>query len=197
MIKKIGLILSFTLLSSGLFANELELGLSMTPGSLLYKTEATASRYAADESLLGFHVGYSFWWLFYASWDSMIVPPWFIEQQTQVYDAAGFMNFYDVGIRPKIGPLYLLATIGVTDLYVHNYYATEQNYESNEVGANIRLGVGFVFDVFSVNIVGTSFYKDFAVMQKTLQALAEGKDPNAQEDFLKTLLPSVGFVLHL
>lgn len=189
------------MLSTALFSDELELGISFTPGSLLEVSDSVAEEYdlqLEEQALLGFHVGYSFWWLFYTSWDSIVAPPPYIEEQTDVPDAAGFINFFDVGIRPSLGPVYILATVGINTTYVHSVAAHEYGYENNsDVGANVRLGVGLKFSAFSINLVGTSFYETFDDMTETLGGLFSGEEERAQEDFLKTLIPSIGFVLHL
>lgn len=208
MMKRFGLIVSALLLSTTLFA-EIELGLSYTPGSVL-KNEQSADLEAfigtedSGDHILGFHVGYSFWWLFYLGWDSLIVPPWFVYQTTSYTDwdgntvqgtlAPGFVNFYNVGIRPRIGPVYVLATIGVNDLYVHSYYS--DNEDDSTLGVNMRVGFGFKFDAFSLSFTGTAVFNDFQVLSDTLEGIADG-NKNSQEEFLSRLMPSIGFNLHL
>jgi hypothetical protein len=180
---------------------EIELGMSFTPGSFLKSDEqkaldaiSVADQGTLGDNILGFHVGYSFWWLFYASFDSLIVPPWWVDQQVGI-PAPGYINFFDVGIRPRIGPIYLLATVGINTLYIHSAYA-DKNAE-NSMGVNIRLGAGLKFDALGISLTGTYTEADFAQLQKTITALTEGNDPRAQREFIQKLMPTIGFNLHL
>lgn len=210
--KKLILIIALILLTSTLFA-ELELGLSYTPANVLKSEESEAldkfdetEQGILGDSVLGFHAGYSFWWLFYLSADSLIVPPWYVKQITSYtkadgskskgVKAPGFINFFDVGIRPKIGPIYVLATIGINSLYVHSEYSDGSENEAG-VGANLRLGFGIQFDSLSIVVTGTSFYSSFEAMQSTVERAINNTDPDARPDFLRSLMPSIGFILHL
>lgn len=211
MIKRTTAIVFMFVLSTYIFG-EVELGLSYTPGSLLKNEESEAMEEFYDvesgvfgDSIIGFHAGYSFWWLFYVSVDSLMVPPWWVYQLTSytgtdgtTYDginAPGFVNFFDIGIRPKIGPVYLLATVGVNALYIHSEYDTRE--EDATVGFNLRLGLGVKFDNFSFTLTGTSVYSDYDSMASTIENLIEAEDPDATTDFLESLIPSIGVVLHL
>ncbi|QEN06140.1 hypothetical protein EW093_16080 [Thiospirochaeta perfilievii] len=206
--KKIAVLITLVLLSTTIFA-EIELGLSFTPGDVLVTEETAAAMQwvgadsTSDESLLGFHFGYSFWWLFYASYDSLIVPPWFVYQTTTYTEAdgtpvsginaPGFMNFLDFGIRPKIGPIYLLATIGFNDLYIHSQY---EQVEDAGLGVNLRIGAGYQFGAFSINFTGTSMFNSFDQLSATMSRLSD-QEPGAMDDFMSRIIPSIGFVLHL
>lgn len=207
--KRLAVLFSMIILSAALYG-EIELGMSYTPGTVL-KSEANASLDALNteedalgDSIIGFHVGYSFWWLFYASVDSLIVPPWFVEQETSYTDlnneyhagtrAPGYINFIDFGIRPKIGPIYVLATVGINNLYIHSEYVTGE--EETTLGVNMRLGAGIQFGALSISLTGTKVFSNFEVMEAVLTRLGEG-DPQAETEFLQSLIPSIGFVLHL
>lgn len=211
MIKRATTIVFMLVLSTYIFG-EVELGLSYTPGSLLKSEESETMEDFYDveagvfgDSIIGFHAGYSFWWLFYASVDSLMVPPWWVYQLTSYTDtdgtintginAPGFVNFFDIGIRPKIGPVYLLATVGINSLYIHSDYDTRDDEAT--VGYNIRLGLGLKFDNFSFTLTGTSVYNDYESMVSTVENLIEGEDPNATTDFIESIIPSIGVVLHL
>ncbi|OQY39626.1 MAG: hypothetical protein B6229_03460 [Spirochaetaceae bacterium 4572_7] len=134
--KKLLLIIIITFFTSFLYASDLELGLSYTPGDVLKTDEdrqiESVTGRKQNDGILGFHAGYSFWWLFYVSSDSLVVPPWFV-QKLSTYEkgngefhqgimAPGFITFVDFGIRPKFKHLYLLATIGINSLYIHSEY---------------------------------------------------------------------------
>lgn len=198
--KKLAVLFSMIILSATLYG-EIELGLSYTPGSVLKTDEAAGlddaygiEQGAMGDMILGFHFGYSFWWLFYASVDSLIVPPWWVESYSEIY-APGFMNFIDVGIRPSIGPIYLLATMGINNLYIHSYYADENS--ETAVGVNMRVGLGIKFEALSINLIGTALFSDFAEMNTLLTEVSDGNDPTAEDRLLEKLMPSIGFVLHL
>eukprot|EP01156_Anaeramoeba_ignava_P016330 Anaeramoba_ignava/a620874_4.p1 GENE.a620874_4~~a620874_4.p1 ORF type:complete len:207 (+),score=-12.44 a620874_4:41-661(+) len=204
--RKFAVLLTMILLSTAVFA-EIELGMSMTPGEVLMSDNTysamTAIGYEGDTTtpLTGFHVGYSFWWLFYASFDSIIVPPWYIYQVTNSSSSAGinapgYISFFDVGFRPRIGPIYLLATVGINDLYIHSYYADEYGYSDDGVGVNARIGVGLKLGAFGINITGTSVFNTFEDLTETVQGLID-QDPNATDAFIYSLIPSIGFSLHL
>ncbi len=206
--KRIAVLFSMIILSATLYG-EIELGLSYTPGTVL-KSDANVSRAkledqdAMGDSILGFHVGYSFWWLFYVSLDSLIVPPWFVEQESSYTDlnndyhpgtrAPGFMNFIDFGVRPKIGPIYALATMGINNLYIHSEYETGN--EETTLGVNLRLGFGVQFGALSISVTGTKVFSSFEAMDASLTRMSDG-DTQAEQEFWQSLIPSIGFVLHL
>ena len=206
--KRLAVLFTMLILSTAIFA-EIELGMSFTPGEVLVTPETAAAMQfigaeeSTSSSILGFHLGYSFAWLFYASFDSLIVPPWWIYQTTSYtsadgvaysgINAPGYINFFDVGIRPSIGPLYILATAGFNTLYIHSGY---EQLSDNSLGVNMRIGIGLKFDAFSINITGTSIFNNFDQLTSTVNKIYK-QDQTATDDFLSTLIPSIGFVLHL
>lgn len=212
MVRKILIIVSFSILTSSVYA-DLELGLSYTPGGVLKSEESEqmeaffqTEQGVLGDSILGFHAGFSFWWLFYVSADSLVVPPWWVKQTTSYtttsgevktgVHAPGFINFFDVGIRPSFGPLYLLATIGMNHLYVHSAYSDGSENQGG-LGVNLRIGAGLRFKNVSIVATGTSVYNNFEAMQSSVQRAIDGDDPNARPDFLRSLMPSIGFTIHL
>lgn len=169
------------LVSAGAWA-EIELGVGIAPpiGDVPEEVQSQESGFLGNSTLV-FHAGYSFWWLFYASYDAFVLPPYSVSQMTGRIDPAtgtytdgyyrpGFMNTYDVGFRPRIGPISLLATVGVNQMYV--YRQAEDGMEVPPLGVNLRVGAGIRFakwigGVFSATVP----FADFQDMSDTLEAL--------------------------
>jgi hypothetical protein len=191
--------------ATGAFA-DLDVGITYVPGSVI-KTEENqeAQEFFKDESIfgdniLGFHVGYSWWWLFYAGWDSYMMPPWWIQSRTEYVRAdgtlapgayaPGFLNLFGAGLRPTIGPLSIMATVGVNHIYVHSDYDTRGEEERTLVGLNARVGAGWRFGPLRLTVVGTSLYAtpdQVAAMIKSIE-----RAPKAGLiKFVESLVPSL------
>ena len=115
-----------------LWAGELELGVSLFP--IDWGDEPNEGTWITEEEesfindwLFGFHVGYG-WTLFYASWDSYVLPPHVIQDMTTLvvdndivregFYRPGFVNFFDVGLRLTLFDMLVgFATLGVNSLY--------------------------------------------------------------------------------
>jgi hypothetical protein len=147
------------------FANELELGLSWTP---LPGADKNAEEGQLD-SITGFHIAYNWWSIMYASWDSLVMPPFIIQDWTG-YRRPGFLNLYDVGIRIVLGPVVGYATLGMNNVYV--YKQKELAGLENNFGANLRLGAGLKFNWWGINLSGTAVFPSFQYMVNTLKGLA-------------------------
>ncbi len=94
--KIIVLLISVIILFAALpavFADQWELGISATP--IPDRDE--------DNMLTGFHFAYKWWYITYASWDSIALPPWLIQDWVGYY-RPGFLNMFDVGLHLNIGP---------------------------------------------------------------------------------------------
>lgn len=215
--KLLFLLFAFSLLLPAIAEQEddIELGFALTPMSIL-KDEGDSSMdsiYEAEsgvlgDNILGLHVGYSFMWLFYASIDANVMPPWWIGEVTGYWDdesqtwvpgitAPGFITFVNIGVRPTFGPVIAMATLGINYLYIHSAYVQDQDISANnKAGMNLRLGVGYKFDMFSVSLIGTSVYSDFTSMKHVLKGLADGEEW-AVEQFSDSLIPSIAFYIHL
>jgi hypothetical protein len=195
--------------------DEIELGIALTPMSILKSKDEGSMEdiYDAEsgvlgDNILGLHAGYSFMWLFYASVDANVMPPWWIEGMTGYYDydtgervqgimAPGFITFANVGVRPTFGPIMVMATIGINYMYIHSAYTKDEDLSSgNKAGMNLRVGAGYKFDMFSVSLIGTSVYPDFKSMRNTFKGLFQN-DEQAIEDFTNTLIPSIAVYIHL
>ena len=93
-----------------------------------------------------------------------VITPWFVQQTTSYVDsndvytagtkAPGYLNFIDIGIRPQIGPIYLLATAGINHLYIHSKYQVAGKVPP--LGVNLRLGAGLQFGGLSIAVTGTT-----------------------------------------
>jgi hypothetical protein len=169
-----------------------------------------ASQGFFNDSTKVLHAGYSFAWLFYASYDGLILPPYAVSQMTGSMDTTtgtwspgyyrpGFLNTFNVGIRPRIGPLRLSATIGANSLYI--FRQGPDALEVPPVGVNLRLGLGLKLGKhLGVMASGTSVFADFEELQTTLTALA-GSDTYLQQvatdRILNNLFPIVVLSLYL
>lgn len=191
-------------------AKEWELGLGYTP---MLDEEAQDTSFQ-ESSLLSFHLGYSFWWLFYASWDSFILPPFIVESMTGAFEEdpndpeagfyregyyrPGFLNMFDVGIRLSLGPVIGFAEMGINTLYVYRQKEDELEIDSG-VGANIRLGVGARFDwwglTLAISSIQPSLDQTFELIRNLTSDDAFTQD-KAKEMFADTLVPSLMFVMY-
>ncbi len=193
-------------------ASELELGMGYTP---MFGEELDDDATFQESGLTSFHVGYSFWWLFYASWDSFIMPPYIVESMTggfeedpdnpdagfvrDGYYRPGFLNMFDLGIRLKLGPVLAFAEMGINTLYV--YRQEEDNLDIAEgLGANIRLGAGAHFGWWGVTVSISSIQPSIDQAMTILENISSS-DPflqdQAKEMFSETLVPSIMLVLYL
>jgi hypothetical protein len=170
------------------FSNELELGMSWTP--LPGADESTEEL----DSITGFHVGYSFFRILYASWDSLVMPPFIIREWTG-YNRPGFLNLYDAGIRLVLGPVLGYATVGVNNVYV--YKQEELPSFEDAVGVNLRLGLGLKFNWWGVNVSGTAVFPNFDYMTSTLQGLVPEETRDiALQKIADVLVPSLNFAVY-
>jgi hypothetical protein len=192
-------------LPSFLFADEFDFGLAITPMDVLKTEEDRIRDQTMDNAgllgdfVLGFHAGYSFAWLFYASVDANAMPPWWVERQTASIDAEGnrlpgilqpgFVSFLDVGIRPTFGSLSVLAELGMNHFYIRG-----GGDNASKMGVNFRLGAGYFLSAFSINIIGTIIFSDFDTMAYIFEHIEEdwAKDMMGQ-----SVIPSIALYLHL
>lgn len=195
-------------LGSGAWA-ELELGLGIAPPIGEVPKEAKSDDFFGDATKVA-HVGYSFWWLFYASYDGFILPPYAVSQLTGTIDVEsngwkpgyfrpGFLNTINVGFRPTLGPLILSTTVGINTLYV--YRQLDDELDTPPLGVNLRLGVGLKLAKFlGITLSGTSVFGDPRELVSTLQALGSSNEFTQQlaiERILSNLFPSAVISLHL
>lgn len=172
------------------FSNELELGLSWTP---LPGADQNAEEEAELDSITGFHIAYNWWAVMYASWDSLVMPPFIIQEWTG-YKRPGFLNLYDVGLRITLGPIVTYLTVGMNNVYV---YKQDQVGFENNLGANLRLGAGLKFGWWGVNASGTAVFPSFEYMGNTLKGLASDATREiAVGKIVDALVPSINLTLY-
>jgi hypothetical protein len=168
---------------------ELELGLSWTP------VPADEKDPEADlGSIVGFHVAYQWWGIFYATWEALVMPDDIINEFTG-YQRPGFLNLFDLGFRLRIGPVIGYATVGTNNIYVYR----QQELDSFDpgFGANLRLGAGLRFGWWGVNASGTSVFPSFERMTQTLGALGKAETRDiALEKIVDGLIWSVNLTFY-
>ena len=192
-------------LSAPVFA-EIELGASFTPAEYMMSEEIKQLEQflgAEDqfEAIFGFHIGYSWWWLFYGSWDAMVMPPWWVYSITVGEEASGiyrpaFLNLFDVGVRPTLGPIILLAEAGINNIRIYDQESLGVQGTEANFGVNLRLGAGLKFDWWGITVTGTSVFATFNKMVQVIQGVTES-NPNAIKYLVNSLIPSITFSMHL
>jgi hypothetical protein len=207
--KRTALVLAVLLCLGASAWAEIELGVGIAPPLGEIPAGASSGNFFNDATKV-MHVGYSFLWLFYASYDGLVLPPYSVSQMTSSIDNSngnflpgylrpGFLNTFNVGIRPRIGPVSVMASIGINSLYV--YKAAADGLQLPPVGVNLKLGVGMrLAKWFGITATGTSVFSDFQELTSTLDALT-GSDTYlkqiAQDRILNNLFPTVCLVLYL
>lgn len=167
---------------------DLELGLSWTP--ILGEDNQIEEDM---ESITGFHVGYQWWGIFYATWDSLVMPPGEIAGITG-YKRPGFLNLFDAGLRLRLGPIIAYTTAGVNTLYV--YKQDELAGFDPDFGANLRAGAGLKFGWWGVNVSGTTVFPSFDRLVQTLAALGTEDRDIAIDKIVNGLIPSINLTLY-
>jgi len=178
-------------LAAPIWAGELELGVSLFPidwqneppeGTLITQEEETF----INDWLFGFHVGYG-WTLFYASWDSFVLPPYIVRDITTVVEndaivregfyRPGFVNFFDVGLRLVLFDMLVgFAELGVNTLYIYERDKLPEEDQPGGFGANLRLGAGLkINDSLGIDLAGTALFPSF---DKMLDVLGDLSSPN-------------------
>jgi hypothetical protein len=172
------------------FSNELELGLSWTP---LPGADQNSPEGELD-SITGFHIAYNWWAVMYASWDSLVMPPFIIQEWTG-YKRPGFLNLYNIGVRFTLGPVVGYATAGMNNIYV--YKQEQLGGIDNNFGANLRLGAGLKFNWWGINLSGTAVFPTFDYMVNTLKGLAAESTRNVSLAKIgDALVPSINLTFY-
>ena len=201
-------------LVSPLWSNESELGISLFP--INWGNEDNEGTMITDDDeafinnwLFGFHIARS-WGLFYASWDSFVLPPHVIQDITTLIEddvvvregfyRPGFVNFFDFGLRLSLlNVLVGFAEIGVNTLYMYKQDELPEDQRPGKFGANLRLGAGLrVNESFGITLTGTALFPIFNKMLDVLGNLAS-EDSYVQEaakDQIK-FFPTVMLVMYL
>lgn len=201
-------ILIFTSISAMAFA-EIELGVGFSPPLQAQEQNAGMKGNIVEDAMYSFHGGFSFWWLFYAAVDSYVLPPYIVQNLTTTYDAAkgtipgyyrpGFLTMIDVGIRPQIGPVILLLTTGINNLYIWKQDDIAGLKDSPAIGANLRAGAGLDLGLLSVVATGMVVFDDFQAILDLARTLAGGSEylrTEALKGLWQKMYPTVTVNLH-
>jgi hypothetical protein len=212
MLRKLACILALLLVAGAGAWADIELGAGISP-PLAELPEGMPEDAAGPlgNLMVSFHGGLSFWWLFYGSADSYILPPFVVRNMTTTVDAGGFvkdgqfrpgmLNLFNVGIRPKIGPLAVSATVGINSLYLYKQEELAAGAFDATLGFNMRLGVYlFLNKAMALNVSGFTVFSSSESLISTMKAIA-GEDAFLREaaiDYvLGNLYPTISFVLNL
>jgi len=197
-------------LANAAFA-ELELGIGFTPPLAAGVPDEIKEDFLAS-SIKSFHVGFTWWWLFYASWDSLILPPYLVQEMAATKGGTGeniyytpgplvpgYLNLFDLGIRPRIGPLLAFAEVGINHMWIYGDSWGENPYRADadtSVGVNARIGAGIAFDWWGIVASGTMVFPDFDAMAADFDTLSNGSDYAKNlvvEKLVGSIIPSIGF----
>ena len=193
-----------------LSAGQWDLGLSFTPVIKGEEDEAqTGDKDPFEKVLPGFHFGYRWAGILYASWDAIVMPPEYITDMTGYtvtegdfeyfkYGpyAPGFLNLWDIGLKGLLGPVVLYTEIGINTIYVYKQSEIPDDFKSN-VGANWRAGVGGKFNNWGVNLDFTAIFPSFKSMASDIRILV-GDDVEAKAAVKRKIkwVPSLTVVLY-
>jgi hypothetical protein len=201
--RKTALVVALAFLLGAMAWGEIEIGGGLAPsGNFL------------NDSTKVFHVGYSFLWLFYAAYDGMILPPYSVQQLltsgfgtgsiSEGYFRPGFLNTFNAGIRPTFGPVSLMASVGINQLYVYRQGADNLNVPP--IGVNLKLGAGFrLAKWLGLTVTGMTVFGDFNDLSDTLKAVASKATTEEQkfvqqealDRILNNLFPAITLNLYL
>ena len=175
-----------TFVAPAFAADQWELGLSITP--------LPGAPEGDDNVTPGFHFAYNWWYIAYATWDSIVLPPWVIQDWTG-YLRPGFLNLFDLGARITIGPFLGYAEMGINYLYLYKQF--EQELDIPKAGANIRVGAGVKMGWWGANVSLTSVFPSFADVKKVIGGLFHEKTRSlALDAFMKQAVPSINLVMY-
>jgi hypothetical protein len=191
------------------FTDELELGFGIAPPLNQDDMQGPSKGFFYDNTAV-LHVGYSFAWLFYASYDALMLPPASVLDMTTFYDyefqteragvlRPGILSLIDVGFRPRIGPVIIMVSTGINNLYIYKQDDLKEQGFEPDLGVNLRAGLGFKFGkLLSVMASGTVVFNNFETMISTLQGLGyDDMRSRVLEDLLANLYPVITINLHL
>jgi hypothetical protein len=201
--KKLWVLLTVFLLltvSLPVFA-ELELGVGFSPPLGSKDQNAGMSGNVVQDAMYSSHLGLSWWWLFYASVDSYVMPPYTIQDLTTTvnettgtvtpgYYRPGFLNLFDVGIRPELSSVILMLETGINYLYIWRSADVPDLANKSMLGVNLRGGVGYNFGFISAMVSGTVVFDNFQDVVTVFRNIA-GNNQFLRDQTLKGLLKSL------
>lgn len=175
-----------------------ELGLGISPSQ-----NSTSTDPSQVNSIIDFHVAYA-WSILYFAWDAYAMPAYWVYNATtyidpssgwvyQGEDLPGFLNTFDVGLRVILRPVVFYGEIGTNLLYIYGGQIYKSPAGDSGVGVNARLGVGFRFGFWGVNISGTQVFATWTDMRAAFdQAINHGNTSDLTAGSVLTL----NFVLY-
>jgi len=108
----------------------------------------------------------------------------------------GFLNMFDGGLRIILGPVVIVAEVGVNNIYVYHQKDLPAGLKSN-FGANLRLGAGLKFGWWGVSATGTAVFPSFQTMLQTFSNLgSETNRAAALDQIVNNLVPSLMATLY-
>jgi len=189
------------------FTDELELGFGIAPPLNMDDMQQESKGFFYDNTAV-LHVGYSFAWLFYASYDALMLPPASVSSITGSFNIEdgtynngfyfpGILSLVNVGFRPSIGPVVLMVTTGINNLYI--YKQSELDGLTPDLGVNLRAGLGFkIGKMLSIMASGTVVFNNFESMISTLEGLGDDDMRDmVLDNLLSNLYPVISINLHL
>jgi len=192
------------------FTDELELGFGIAPPLNQDDMQGPSKGFFYDNTAV-LHVGYSFAWLFYASYDALMLPPASVRNLTTYNDyemntersgiyRPGILSLINIGFRPRIGPIIFMLSTGLNNLYIYQQSdLVEDEVFSPDLGVNLRAGLGFKFGkALSIMASGTVVFNNFDSMFSTLEGLGDVSSREmVLDDLLLNLYPVISINLHL
>lgn len=195
------------------FTDELELGFGIAPPLAQSQDDMMNNMdkgfFYNNTAVL--HVGYSFAWLFYASYDALMLPPVAVSSMTGSFDVTngtyqtgvyrpGILSLIDVGFRPRIGPVIIMVSTGLNNLYIYKQSELVDNAGfTPDLGVNLRAGLGFkIGKLLSINASGTVVFNSFESMISTLEGLGNAAMRDmVLDNLMSNLYPVISINLHL
>ena len=178
---------------------EVELGASWMP---LSDADVPEGSPGGGQAIIAFHAGVNMLFL-YATVDSLALPPStvqdltthhdpFTETVTPGFNAPGFLNLFDVGVRLPFGPFIASVEVGTNNLYVYRI-----GMLGDAFGANLRLGLGVRFDNIGLVASGTAVFGSMGEMKAVLGSLRnEATRGQAIDQIRERLIPAIGITLY-
>jgi hypothetical protein len=190
--------------------DQFDIGISATP---LFAEEGETATDILDNLIPGFHVGYRFLYLLYASWDALVLPPRIVESMTtrfiqrpdgstvvqEGYFRPGFLNLIDAGIQIVLGPFVVSAELGVNQVYIYKQDELDPRPDAN-FGANVLVGAGLKFGTWGITGRAFVVFPDIESAIFTLSSLASSDNEFAAaalDVVLDNLIPQIMVTLYL
>lgn len=196
---------------------EIDLGVGISPpmlsaDELQAEAEANNNRTSPlGNSIVSFHAGWAFSWLFLATGDAYVLPPAMVRKMTTfvtndgylkdgIY-RPGFLMLGDAGLRLKVGPFGAMTELGLNNLYIYREQELQKDVKPDSFGVNVRVGAFWRFSrELQLSLTGMAVFPNFEAVTQLAHNLMSSdsfvRNETAQA-FFSTLYPTVGlsFVL--